>query len=343
MQVNNIILSRTDSIGDVVLTLPMAGVLKELYPDCKITFLGRGYTKSIIETCKHIDGFLNWDEIKVQEPEQKVNALKDINADVIVHVFPDFGISSLSKRAKIPLRIGTSHRFFHFFNCNKLINLGRKNSEHHEAQLNLKLLKPLGAEDVYPLEGIPDYYGLTKIKPLGTDLDRMLAHDYFNLILHPTSKGSAREWGIENFKQLIEILPRDKFKIFITGTKEDGDLIKDDLINKCPHIIDLTGKLDIDDLISFIAHADGIVAASTGPLHIAAALGKHALGIYAPMRPIHPGRWAPVGINASYFVLDKGCDSCRKNMNCKCIKDIKPEDVKDKLMLCVNKKSLKQS
>jgi len=49
------------------------------------------------------------------------------------------------------------------------------------------------------------------------------------------------------------------------------------------------------EFVSFIAHADGMIAASTGPLHIAAAMNKIALGIYAPMRPIFPTRWAPLG------------------------------------------------
>ncbi|RYG01290.1 MAG: glycosyl transferase family 9, partial [Chitinophagaceae bacterium] len=40
----NIIISRTDSIGDVVLTLPMAKIIKQQFPDCRIAFLGKEYT-----------------------------------------------------------------------------------------------------------------------------------------------------------------------------------------------------------------------------------------------------------------------------------------------------------
>lgn len=64
--------------------------------------------------------------------------------------------------------------------------------------------------------------------------------------------------------------------------------------------------MNLKQFISFIAAADGLIAASTGPLHIAAALGKVALGIYPPIKPMHPpGRWAPLGKNASYLVLEK--------------------------------------
>ncbi len=331
MQPRKIIISRTDSIGDVVLTLPMAGVLKKLYPNANITFLGRGYSQPIVNACEHIEHFLDWDILKDRDEKQKVIAFKSINADAIIHVFPSIAISSLSKKAGIPLRIGTNRRFYHLFNCNKLVSLGRRNSPYHEAQLNLKLLVPLGAEKHYSLEDIPGYYGLTKIKTLKKSVCELVSPKHFNLILHPKSKGSAREWGIKNFAELVKILPVDRFKIFITGTKEEGDQAREGLINKYPHVTDLTGKLSLDELIGFISIADGLVAASTGPLHIAAALGKQALGIYPPIRPMHPGRWAPLGSNASFLVSDKECDLCRKNMKCECIRSIDPKDVKKQL------------
>ena len=42
----NLLIVRTDRIGDVVLTLPLAEIIKKQIPDCKITFLIRDYTKS---------------------------------------------------------------------------------------------------------------------------------------------------------------------------------------------------------------------------------------------------------------------------------------------------------
>ena len=97
-------------------------------------------------------------------------------------------------------------------------------------------------------------------------------------------------------------------------------------------IIDLSGKMTLKQLIAFIANTDAIVAGSTGPLHIAAALGKHAIGLYAPMRPIHPGRWAPIGLHSSFLVKEKKCNQCRKSTKCECIESISPDDVKIELM-----------
>jgi len=332
MPQKKIIISRTDGIGDVVLALPMAGVLKELFPESKIIFLGRNYTKSIIETCRHIDQFVAWDEIEKLDEQESIQNLKKLEADIIIHVFPRRSVAELAKKAHIPLRIGTSSRNYHWHTCNRLIILSRRRSTFHEAQLNLKLLVSLGAKKKFELKEIPDYFGFKKIKPTEEKFKILLDKKKFNIIIHPRSKGSAREWGMENYQKLIEIIPKDKFRIFISGTEEEGVFVRPFLVDKFPEVVDLSGKLTLDELIRFISDADGVLAASTGPLHIAAALGKHAVGIYAPMRPIHPGRWAPIGEKATYLVKEKYCNKCRNDNRCECIESITPEEVKEKLM-----------
>lgn len=330
---NNIILSRTDSIGDVILTLPMAGVLKSRFPDCRIIFLGSSYTRPVIEACGNVDLFLDWDEIsRTEDPEARIEKLKALNASVIIHVFPVKEICHIAKKAGIPIRISTSHRWFSWVYCNKLSHFSRKNSSLHESRLNLKLLEPLGITEELPAARISDLYALTRIKSeLPVSVTELISADHFNLILHPKSKGSAREWGVDNYTQLIDLLPKDKFRIFITGTKEEGDKMKDFLSSNKGKVIDLTGKLTLSEFLAFINRCDGLVAASTGPLHMAAALGKRTVGLYAPMRPIFPERWAPLGIDAHWLVIEKTCQKCRYTEDCECIREIRPEDVVQKL------------
>lgn len=329
-----IIISRTDNLGDVILTLPMAGILKQHFPDSKIIFLGKKYTKPILDACEHVDEFQDWDELKVMlDAGCWMEASVKMQADIILHVFPRKEIQKLAKTARIPMRIGTSHRWYSWLYCNKLVHYSRKKSDLHEAQLNLKLLEPLGITRKYTLSEIPGLYGLTKLtNSPAHQLASSPTRQLFNLILHPKSKGSAREWGLNNFSRLISLLPEDKFRIFITGTKEEGALMKDFLYQHRNRVTDMTGKLSLSELLSFINSCDGLVAASTGPLHIAAALGKRAVGIYAPMRPIFPERWAPLGKNSTYLVLDKKCEACRKSGDCECIRAIRPEEVAEKLM-----------
>lgn len=333
-----IILSRTDSIGDVVLTLPMAGVLKQNFPDAVLIFLGRDYTRPVVELSRFIDRFVSWDEIAAaRDKRSKIDFLARLEADVVIHVFPVKEICRVAKQAGIPLRIATARRYFTWTTCNRLMHIPRRNSKLHEAQLNLKMLRPLGIDRPFHLDEIPPFYGISPsrvprpetVQPAG------LVHHQDNtivtVILHPKSKGSAREWGLPNYSKLIGLLPEKKFRIFITGTAEEGAQMEDFLRNHASRVIDMTGKLNLSELISLIGVSDALVAASTGPLHIAAALGIHAIGIYAPMRPIFPQRWAPVGVNADHLVLEKKCNDCRKTMDCHCIRSITPESVALKL------------
>lgn len=332
-----IILSRTDSIGDVVLTLPMAGVLKQSFPGCTIIFLGRNYTRHVIEACSHVDQFCSWDEISgLRDLKSRIGFLHDLHADSIIHVFPVEAICKLAKQAGIPLRIATSRRFFTWLTCNRLLHIPRKNSSLHEAQLNLKMLKGLGVERKFTLEEIPDLYGLTggqADKRTRGQADKRTSGqaDTFTLILHPKSKGSAREWGLENYSKLITLLPAEKYHLIVTGTKDEGALMRDFLSAHRDRVVDMTGKLTLSELMDLIRSADAMVAASTGPLHLAAAFGIRAIGLYAPMRPIFPQRWAPIGKKSTFLVLDKTCNDCRKTMDCTCIRGITPEEVIEKL------------
>ena len=329
--IKRLIISRTDGIGDVILTLPLAGLMKKLHPGVKIWFIGRSYTAPVISACENIDAFINRDELFAYSPGDRIEYFRALQADAIVHVFPDRELARIACLAKIPLRVGTSHRFHHWLYCNRLVHVGRKRSPLHEAQLNARLLQPLGVKTTPALDELVPLTGLTRPEELDPAFARWLDPHRFNLLLHPKSKGSAREWGLENFSALIRLLPGDRYKVFISGSAEDGTALQPLFKEWGSRVTDITGKMPLSQFIAFINKADGLVAASTGPLHIAAALGKVAVGLYAPMRPIHPGRWAPLGPRAGYLVLDKQCRLCRHDKRCLCIESIRPEEVMQKL------------
>ncbi len=330
--IEKLLISRTDSIGDVVLTLPLVGLIKAQHPDLHIAFLGQSYTRAVIEACGFIDEFIDWQQLSELLPDEQIVALRQENFDVIIHVFPRNEIAQLAKKAAIPCRIGTTGRLYHWFTCNRLVRLTRRHSPLHEAQLNLKLAKRLIGSDEIGENDLSRFFGLNRVDMLPEALLHHLSSDRFNLILHPKSKGSAREWGSGNFASLSAMLPREKYNIIITGTQQEGELLRnEDFFVKAGDVLDLTGQMSLAEMISFIHAADGLVAASTGPLHLAAALGKVALGLYPPIKPMHPGRWKPLGKHAGYLVAEKECEACRNSGPCACMLSITPQQVKHKL------------
>jgi len=291
-----IVISRTDSIGDVALTLPLVGILKEKFPKAHIIFLGNTYTKPIVDCLANIDEVWNWTEISNMEDRLQLEWLKDQNIDVFIHVFPRRQIARLVQKAQVPDRIGTSHRLFHLLTCNHRVNFTRKNSELHEAQLNTKLLKPLEISDHLSLSDLANYISFSKVQPLAQELNSQISKTKKNIVLHPKSKGSALEWGVDNFIALACSLSKADYHIFFTGTEEESAFFR----NKLPeqnNITDLSGKMSLNQLIAFISNCDLLVAASTGPLHIAGICNIQTIGLYTTRRPLHSGRWQPLGKN----------------------------------------------
>jgi ADP-heptose:LPS heptosyltransferase len=332
------IISRTDAIGDVVLTLPVAGRLKQLFPDCRVLLLGRTYTQAVAEACPWLDGFLNLDELLQLPTPAQVAALRATAADTILHVFPNKTVAQLARKAGIRHRIGTRSRWFHWLTCNQLVTLSRRHSPLHEAQLNLQLLRGLGHAST---PGLPDVAQLVRLRPviaLRPALQEMLAArrpSQLNIILHPRSRGSAREWGLAHFGQLAQLLHQAGHRIFITGTSAEGEELREWLRTHQAYLAaDLTGQLPLPEFLAFIGAADGLVAGSTGPLHLAAALGRHALGLYPPIRPMHPGRWAPLGPLADYVVFNRpGCQDCRQRpAACTCIRALAAAEVAGRVL-----------
>lgn len=328
--IKRLIISRTDSIGDVMLTLPMTAWIKKNYPNIELIYLGKAYTKAIID-CFPIDEFIAWDELEKLPTSERLQSFQNIQADAIIHVFPVKEIAVLAKKARIPFRIGTSHRSFHLLNCNNRVNFTRKNSPLHEAQLNFELLKPFGVKGVPSMEELVEslsYFKFPALK-LPTEIQDQLQEKY--IILHPKSQGSALEWPIEKYINLAQQLSSKGYQVIFTGTAKEGDLFRKFLPNDT-NIIDFTGKLSLSELMVLIKNAEALLACSTGPLHIAGFAGIKTVGLFSPREPIHPGRWAALGSKAQMLVFDEKCPKCKKKSTCKCIEEISVEEVMKALL-----------
>lgn len=325
----HVLISRTDSIGDVLLTLPAVAWLKERYPDCRITFLCRDYTAPIVRYYTGVDYVLTLEALEAMPSQNRVLYMRELQIDVAVHVFPRKELAQLFKKAKIPCRIGTSHRGYHLLTCNVRPNFSRKRSKRHEAQLNFELLRPLG------IDVLPDFEQLNtwtkRLRVPEVDLPEPVEKALKNrkaVILHPKSQGSAREWPFENYSELASALVDKHFTVFFTGTEKEGQLFRSELPVDS-HIIDTTGQLSIEQLLVLISRVDALVACSTGPLHIAGFYGKRAVGLFSPKIPIHPGRWKALGERSVALVNDPDCPVCKSKKQCNCITCIPVDRILD--------------
>ena len=302
-----ILISRVDSIGDVVLTLPLCGWIKQNLPHCEVHFLCQQMTVDVIRMSEFVDHIHVWDGVL---PE----------VDAILHIFPKKEIAIAAKKQRIATRVGTSHRSIHWRTCNKLVHFSRTKSDLHEAQLNFRLLEGLDVDHTPTLSELPSLIGWRAKKNHSEFLS-----DKFDLVFHIKSRGSAKEWKPSNYLEVAKQLSADDFNIILTGTRAEGALIREEVpeIFDLENVTDSTGKLSLGELIDLLASVEGFLACSTGPLHLAAVSGTNALGLYPKTRPMHAGRWGPLGSNSAY--LEEKTASKLRYLN------IEPALVKEKI------------
>lgn len=321
---SHILICRTDNIGDVVLTLPLAGYLKQRYPKARIGFLCRAYAAPMVRGCKALD--------YVVEAEQMENIAAEFarsDIDTVIFAKPDKQLAAAAKKAGIKHRVGTSHRWFHWLYCNRLAHFSRVRSTLHEAQLNFALLRPLGIRHIPALEEIPPFYQLVAPAHHGSP---HLTPDQLHIAIHAKSNGNGREWPLAHYTELAHLLlPHKNVRLWVTGSENEGIWIAQHApaLLAMPNVSNVCGKFKLDELSAFIQACDGLVASGTGPLHLSAALGKRTLGLFPPIRPIDPGRWGALGEKAQVLVKSTGCGGCDRGANCACMRSITPTEVAD--------------
>ncbi len=315
---NKILIVRTDRIGDVVLTLPLAKIIKGHYTDSEVHFLVRDYTKPLVELNKFIDKVYTIDELSFL---QILKLLSREEYTTIIHVYPVSKLVLASFFAGIKSRIGTGYRLYSFL-LNKKIFEHRKTGSRHELEYNVQLLKEIGI-DFNPGVNNVDFSIQPRLEDVKT-IDKILSKKGINnnlpiIIIHPGSGGSAIDLPLERFIELITKLAQSlKFNIILTGSKSEKDICEKLVVDK--RVLNLSGSLTLTELIALINRAEMLVANSTGPIHLAAALKKQVIGFYPKFNECSPKRWGPYTDKKSIFQPEMGCINCSREqcerLNC---------------------------
>ncbi len=323
------------NLGDVVSCLPMAAVVKEHIPDAKVLFIARDYACALIHACRHVDGFIEYHEA-VANPR----LLREQAVDVLVNPFLKDDIGFAAQAADVPIRIGNLRRPRTVKWANRFIYMGSQKNPLHIANMNLRHLRPLGIHAELTQGQLAARLGVDRTVALRDDIAVHLRPDRFNLILHPKSNKNGREWPAAYFNRLVDLLPVDRFRIFVTGVTSE----REELLRECPalierpRVIDLMGQLDLEQFIAFTRAADGLVGNSTGPLHIAAAVGIPTLGVFPGRHLANARKWGPIGVRAETFsfreVCEPGPGRCPYRYageECSCMTGIEPHAVAERL------------
>jgi ADP-heptose:LPS heptosyltransferase len=326
------------NLGDVVATLPMAGAIKAACPSAEVLFIGRRYTEPLVRASQYVDTFI--DSALAQDDADFVAAQR---LDILLNPFPWREIAQTAARAGVPVRIGNLRRPEILRTCNRFVFYGRARSGLHEATLNIHDLRALGLRLTPTIAEMAALAGVTRLEPLAAEHRAILTPGRFHLLLQTKTTGHGREWPLDHYLALTRMLPADRFQIILSGTAPEGELVR----AACPallaerHVTDTFGRFTLPQLLSFIAAADGLVGPGTGPLHLAAVLGIHALGIYPGRDSMNGKRWFPLGpkgeaLQAVEFCSDNPeCDSGGGGP-CRCTILVTPQMAYERVMAWVD-------
>jgi heptosyltransferase III len=291
----------------------MVDTLHSCFPQAKIDFL---VNKRVSEL---VFGYPNINKVHTIEKESEIGKIcKENEYDLAIIVSPKFEIARQVYRSGVKYRLGTRNRWYSFmFNIRHAQH--RRHALKNEMEYNLDLLSEINcnySKELMPVLKVKEEHHETikgRLKDLGINKDF--------IVIHIPSLGSAKVWSDENFIKLIDSI-NGKILIILTGAPDEKPRILKVInsLNNSENVIPVT-DLSLNELAALLKLSKLFIGNSTGPIHLAAAVGTFVVGLYSPVKVESPVRWGPVTEKKKIFAPVKNDDS-RDVMD-----DIKPEEV----------------
>ena len=284
-----ILVARTDRIGDMVLSLPVFTSLKSAFPRASICALTRNQTAELLEGRPDVDDVISFDSdtsrIPLNEFKRLLPEIRKRKFDAAVILFSNFSVAALTALAGIPVRVGPATKIAQALLTHRM-RQRRSKTLRHETDHNLDLLSVFGAPPVRVAF-------LTPPNPPTIKLARVEGKPLVGV--HPGSGGSARNWPEERYVELVRELTASGCDVLVTGSVAEKELVERVIRASGGLATQHIGSGKLMELATVLSQLDVFVAGSTGPLHMASALGTPVVGIYCPIFVCLPQRWGPIG------------------------------------------------
>lgn len=288
-----ILVIRFSSIGDIVLCTPVFRLLKKKFPDAKITFVTKDKFRGILEGNKHIDRILAWDNIQDRREllESSFDAIVDLHSNLRSYMvklrFWNVPRTSLKKE-----------------NFSKLLFTLTKWKQFEVSSIVDRYVETLRVWDIEnDAEGL-DFDGHSNVVGL-SDLGK-----FVTVVLGGTY--ATKRIPQNKLEELFAEM-RNNQVVLIGGKEEQelGALLEAKFGNK---VKTFCGQLSINESAEVMRHSELVVAGDTGMAHIAAALGKPLAVIWGNtdkgygMSPV-----SKQGVELKHFEVEGlGCRPCSK-------------------------------
>jgi heptosyltransferase III len=296
--VQDIVILRTDRIGEVLLSTPVIEALKRNFPKARINFITSPYARDIISDRADIDKVLTFDTICNKASSfdafKLAKKLSMLSCDMAIVLNPHKVLHLGVFLAGIRYRVGFERKWG--FLLNAKAEDTRDKAKMHEVNYNLQLLRLLdiyeeGIMPFMPVLSKSSFYVKGLLEQTGvTGKKRIVA-------IHPGSSNPSKIFPIDKFKEVIKALVEPgAIDIVIIGSREEKALCAKIKSGLGRDVHDLSGLFTLRKLAAMCKASDLFITNDNGPMHIAAAVGTKVLALFnRDAVGSNPLRWGPYG------------------------------------------------
>jgi heptosyltransferase-1 len=266
MPPSRILVVRLGAMGDVIHALPAVVTLKRNFPSARITWVIDPKWAVLLEDNPFVDEVLPFDPRNWSGIRGFWGALRRSRFDLAVD------LQGLVKSALILAASGAARRvgrdrhqarepFASVFYTERV-----GISPPHAVERSLELAKGAGATRMYREFPIPE----------GRPEGELPAGPY--VLASPLAGWASKQWPLDHYSQAAAALKQDGCTLVVNGAPETrGTLSR--IAGAHVHVSGIAGLIDAT------RRASGVIGVDSGPLHLAAALGRPSVAIFGPTNP----------------------------------------------------------
>ena len=298
-----ILVIRLSSLGDIVLTQSVVQALRNEFPDAQVHYLTKRVYLPIVEMFNCVDEIHYW--------ENKYSLLKNLKIlkfDLAIDLHSKFNTFII--KCFISAKRTVTYTKKHLLR-RRIVKKRTNKTISSTIALYFTALKKIGLEskvsapNLFPAnnEVMPEIFPASdKIKYIG---------------LFPGALHKTKQYPVDQLAEFIDSVPTEWNCQFLTfGSKVEKYLGNELNSLTKTNIIDLCGKLDLQQLVFAINKMDAVITNDSGPMHIAAALQKPQIAIFGSTHP--KLGFAPMNEKAIMLFADLPCQPCSLHGGKKC-------------------------
>jgi lipopolysaccharide heptosyltransferase I len=330
-----ILIVKPSSLGDIVHALPILKPLRQRFPGAKISWLVMPAFASLLEGHPQIDRVIPFERKRLASWWRNPLALLHLfdlrqelrnQFDLVIDLQGLLRSAWLTYLTKSPVKVGFDNaregsRWFYSH------RVPVPSDDVHAVDRYLSVAEALRCEKL-PAEFVfaSNESDRSAVTAMLNGIDRFA-------VLMPGTNWVTKRWPSEYFAQTVAPL-REQFglKVIVAGGADIAALA-----SQIPADLNLAGKTNLRQLVALLERSDLVIANDSGPMHIAAALGKPLVTMYGPTNPLRTG---PYAREDSVIRVDIPCSPCysRQCSHISCMKWLKPQNVIDAALVQIGKR-----